>query len=261
MSKKPSYISASQINQYVFCPIAYRYLYIDKVKKDEGNIYTAYGSAIHEALAFNFRQKIKSGIDLSPKEVNEAFLTFLEQEKNKLNGQTNSPHGDWETISLQGENMLHAYMKEMAPTIQPKFVEKEFTLQLKNFPITIRGFIDLIDVDDWIIDHKTAGKTTYRTWTQAKVNDSIQFTLYSAAFRKMFGREEKGIRADILPRENKPRFKQIESGRSEEEILRVLNMATTIEKIIETGIWIPNLANCGQCPFRDICPRQPIIEQ
>ena len=260
-NNRPPYLSASQINQFTFCPLAYKYLYIDKVKKDEGSIYSAFGTAIHEALALNYEQKIKSRKDLPTQEVIQKFTEALEQEKERLKGQTGFPvrgSDPWGDMILMGENVLSAYMVEKAPAIQPKHVEMKFELELKKFPITILGYIDLITEDDVIIDHKTTGKYPKKNWNQAKVDDSLQFTLYAAAFRKMFGKKEAGIMASIIPRQHKPEFIDIRSGRSDEQVLHLLEMATTIDEIIEAGIWVPNPTNCKGCPFNSMCPKQVI---
>lgn len=260
---KPPYISASQIGQFLFCPLAYKYIYIDKVPTERGSIYTAYGSAIHSALEFNYRQKITSRIDLPTDDVIAHFVESFEKEKQALNGNPGAMvygSGDpWPGFVLTGENVIAAYMAQVAPTIQPLHVELEFELTLKNYPITLKGFIDLIDENHVIRDYKTVGKTGFKEWTQAKADDSIQLTLYAAAFRKLFNREEGGIQIDLIPRDHKPVFKSVKTGRSQEQVRRVLEMATTIDKMIDLGIWVPNLNSCGECPFRATCPRQPII--
>lgn len=252
-TKIVDYISASQLGQFLFCPLSYRFLYVDGVSKTPGNEYMLYGTAFHEALAHNFRQKITSKVDLP---VDEVIETFRQSFKNGLKDIVTM--GDTQTIIMTGENALHAYMSEIAPTIRPQAVEYKFELQLSNYPIKILGYIDLITDDDIIIDHKTVGKSTMAKWTQAEADRNLQLTLYSAAFRKENQRAERGLRFDILPRDNKPKFKHISTTRTEDQIHSVLSLASQIEQIVQLGVFFPNLNNCQNCDFRKTCPKRVI---
>lgn len=254
---KPEFISASQIGQYTFCPLSYKYLYIDGVPKEPHNEYTIYGTALHEALAHNYRQKIASEKDLPPKELIDVFrmsMSDLVQKHNiRANGQTLA------TMNLNAEMTLREYLDKISPKIQPALVEHKFELTLKNYPIKILGYIDLVTVDDWIIDHKSAGKTYKKDWNQSKADDSMQLTMYSAAFRKIFGRAERGVRFDVMPRCIPAEIITLESTRTDDQVFKLLQMATDIDRLIDMGIWVPNLNSCSSCPFKNTCPKQPIL--
>ena len=96
--------------------------------------------------------------------------------------------------------MIEYYMKHRAPQIQPAYVEWSFDIPMHSAGINIHGFIDLITEDGMIIDHKNAGTTTRRDRTQNKVDNNFQLTMYSLAFRKTFGKPEKGVGIDVLKR-------------------------------------------------------------
>lgn len=161
---------------------------------------------------------------------------------------------------LTGELVLNKYMEEIAPTIQPLAVELEFELKLTKYPITIKGFIDLIDDTETIRDYKTVSKSTLRNWTQQAVNKNLQLTMYSAAYRKIYNKTEKQLAIDLLPRVSNPQFKSITTTRTYEDIHQVLSVATTIEKITNLGVFLPNLDKCTQCPLSSVCPKLPIIK-
>lgn len=257
MPGKPEFISASQIGQYVFCPLSYRYLYIDGYKKSPHTPYTLYGTALHETLAHNYRQKIASEIDLSASDLFQVYRGAMSDLIAKHD--VRDTKGITQGMEINAEMTLQRYMAEVAPKIQPLLVEHKFELQLKNYPITILGYIDLVTVEGWIIDHKSAGKTWKRDWTQDKVDDSMQLTMYSAAYRKMFGKAEAGVRIDVLPRVIPAETLSIESYRTDGQVTKLLQMATDIDRLIDMGIWVPNLNSCSACPFKDICPKQPIL--
>jgi len=139
-------------------------------------------------------------------------------------------------------------------------VEYKFTQKLKNFPITIHGYIDLITEDGYIIDYKTVGKSYKQEYNQRTVDNNMQLTFYSIAYRKEFNKIEKGVCIDLLPR-CKPFYQRISSTRSKEQHIKLLNMATDIEKIIDLGVFIPNFQQCSKCQFNSTCNKRIYIEK
>jgi CRISPR/Cas system-associated exonuclease Cas4 (RecB family) len=218
-----------------------------------GNIYTLYGDAMHQAFAFNYRQKIKSKKDLGYKEVVAKFQEVFD--KGVKGGEIDLMRVDPKIMRLQAENVIAAYMKDMAPKIQPAAVELEFRIELKNFKgVIFFGFIDVVTVDDVIIDHKTAGPSTIKDWTQAKVDNEVQFTVYSAAFRKLFKRRERAVRVDVIPRMDKPKFVSIYSKRDDMQLQKLFNLAEKIVVMGEKDCFYPNVNNCKDCQFKSTCP-------
>lgn len=246
MSKsRVDYVSASQVNTFLFCPMQYKMIYVDGATKMPPNIYMAYGSAIHKTLAENYKQKIYSKIDLDHNQVIEMFHDFFSAE---LKSVPESEWGKCSTLGLQGEDMINKYMNTVAPTIQPLYVEKEFKLRLDSIGVTIYGFIDLITEDNVIIDHKCVGATTAGDYTQAYVNKMLQLTMYSLAFRKEFGFEEKALRIDVLKRLTKgAEFKSIETTRNDAHLFGLLQILSVMKHTIEHDIWYCNTQTCGQC--------------
>ena len=253
-TKIVDYLSASQIGTFLTCPLAYKYMYVDGIKKSDASVYLLYGKALHSALAVNFGQKIESKKDL---DVDSVFGEFEKEFKKGLAKGVDNPYGtSTDSMLAIAENVLGDYLKFKAPTIQPKLVEYEFKVKLKKYPVILYGFIDLITEDDQIIDFKTVGKSTKGNWTQDVVNNNLQLTTYAVAFRKTFDRQEKCLRIDLIPREVNPMFKTIETTRSQEQVVSLLELANKIEQIITLGVFFPNLTQCVGCSFRDTCKKR-----
>ena len=253
MKKPPEYVSASQINTFLFCPVAYKLSYIELEEKELPSIYMIFGSAIHEALALNFKQKIKSKKDLEAEEVITKFEEIFNKE---LKNCFIPKFANANAMRLEGENMLISYMKNIAPLINPLKVEYKFEIALSKYPITILGYIDLITEEGIIKDHKVVGKSTERNWTQNAVDDNLQLTFYAIAYRKLFKKKELYLHIDLLPRNSKSVFKSIETKRTEEQLTQVLELATKIQKIKELDFYIPNLQRCRECSYNKICKRR-----
>lgn len=259
MAKKiVDYLSASQIGTFLTCPIAYRNFYIAGIPKPPPNIYMAYGTSIHKALEVNFKAKKTSKKDMDVSIVYQSFLTSFQEEQKKVKGKI-SPTVR-RSMELSAYDALKDYMLHVAPTIQPKEIELKFEVKLKNFPVTLMGYIDLITEDGYIIDYKTAGKDWKRKFSQKNVDNNLQLTIYSTIYRKLFKQKEKGLIFDVMPRCETKVFRK-KTTRTDSQILTVLKLATNIEKVIELGVFTPNLQSCSQCYFRNKCDKCPIIEQ
>lgn len=255
LSKKIDYWSYSQFQTFLECPIAYYEIYFKGAEKMPPNIYMIYGTAIHHALAVNFKQKLGTGLDLTLENAITEFnyMFDLEVAKNKIPKEEMLGH-----LKICAENSLAFYLKNIAKDIQPKYVEQKFEVSLKNYPIKLLAYIDLITDDDVIIDFKTAGVSWARQYNKAKLETDTQLTFYTAIFRKVFKTKEKGVRFDIFPRGTGTVFVK-EAQRSQKQVLELLKLLGTLEQIIKLGVFIPNLHSCGNCPFRNTCLKLPII--
>lgn len=257
MKKIRDYISASQIDKFNFCPLAYKYIYVDGAKRVPANPYMVYGTAVHQALFVNNTEKIRTKKDLKTNAVINEFDVSFAKEIKSLNCYVDD--NLCRTLQLEGQNSITHYMQHVAPTIKPLHAELEYEVKLKHFPITIKGFIDLIEEDYTIRDYKTAGVTTKNKWTQRVVDKNKQLTLYAAAFRKLFDKEESRVCIDVLPRGGG--HTPVYSTRSKGQIVELLSEATDIETLIELGVFMPNLQNCSQCDFKNTCEKRLYIDE
>ncbi len=261
MAKKKNvdYISPTQIGQWFYCPLSYKYCYVDGIKPNSGNSYLSYGEALHAALALNFQQKIASKKDLQTAEVIAEFKKSFRNSLAKLTqAQMYEYYANPKEMELIGEVVLESYMKKKAPLIQPTHVEFKFEIRLKKYPIKMMGVIDLIDENGFIIDHKTVGASKMKEWTQKTVDNNMQLTWYAAAYRKLFGKKEAGVAIDVIPRKSGADAFRIVSTRSQDSVVQMLEIASMIEVFVEIGQFMPNLASCDSCPFNNICPKKPV---
>lgn len=247
LKRKVPYISASQINQFLFCWLSYKYIYLGQVTRMPWTLYTAYWSAIHWALAHNYRKKITSRVDCPYPEVEKEFDNHFDKEVSAI----------WfydvkiaTFLKLQGREMLVQYMKKVAPKYMPMLVEHEFKIQLTSFPVIIYGLIDLVTEDWIIIDHKTAGASTEAKWSQYQVDNDHQFTMYSLAYRKLFWKQENGVQVDVLKRlKNWPEFASVFSSRSDLQIIQLCQLMERMEESIKNDFFFPNFNSCKDCQF------------
>lgn len=246
------HLSASQIGLFLFCPLAYKYKYVDKLDKFEANIYTEFGSSIHKALEYNYKQKKVTRCDESTDKVIQVFGKELDERITKLG----RVYWNVEELYLDGISMLRLYMKEIAPKYMPKEIERSFNITLSSIGVTIKGFVDLITEDGIIVDHKTAWSSTYQQRTQNYVDNMLQLTAYALAYRKEFWVQETSLRIDVLKRlKGWPKFASLDTTRTDIQVLSFLQLLEAVKQIKEQGLYYPNLANCSWCALKDTCKK------
>ena len=126
----------------------------------------------------------------------------------------------------QGIQLLTTYHENLAPKIQPVEVEREFLLDTGVTELPLKGYIDLIDDQHYIIDHKTSK----RSFPKDAAERDIQLTAYAMAYRKLYGQDERGVRLDTMVRTKQPKIQQLKATRTQADIERFLRIAEKVEQ-------------------------------
>lgn len=240
------HLSVSQLKLYLLCPLKYFYRYIQRLEAPPSSELTL-GRSVHKALEMNFRQKITTLQDLPLTHVTDAFSDAWEQEAKHTAFEMDEKPGH---IKDDGINILGVYHPTVAPTIQPKAVEQPFTLTFANVAYTLKGQIDLIDIRDTIIDHKT----TKRAPTPEQVSQDLQLTAYSLAHHTLHGQASSSLRLDVAVRTKAPKIIHLQTSRCPTDHARFLKLLGYVAKGIHSGLFYP-IANftCPSCPYRQRC--------
>ncbi len=241
------HLSVSQIKMFLRCPLQYQFRYIDGLKIPPTGSLTL-GKSIHSALEANYSQKITSKQDLPAEKVLDLFSDRWEQEVKETVFDMDEKAG---TVKDDGVKMVTAYHGQISPTIQPRLVEHEFNLIFANVSYTLKGIIDLVDVEGTIIDHKTSK----RSMNPEDVGSDIQLTCYALAYRTLFGVPEKELRFDVMVKTKVPKLQQIPTTRTQDDIRRFLKVLGFVSKAIQSGTLYPceNKQTCSWCGYRELC--------
>ena len=167
----------------------------------------------------------------------KCFLTFKEGENT----------GE---LKDQGISLLEAYLNEIAPNIQPLAVEQKFLIDTGATKLPLMGYIDLIDDQGIIIDHKTSK----RSYAKDAAEGDLQLTAYSLAYRTLYGEPENGVRLDVMVKNKTPKIQQLSGTRDDGQIRRFLRIAQEVERGISSGVYFPNESfMCGICGYGEMC--------
>ncbi len=242
------HLSVSQLKMYLRCPLQYFFRYVCDLKSPPTADLTL-GRTIHQTLGVNYRQKMKTGHDIIVPHITELFSEHWEKEAGETEFKKGEKPGKFKD---DGVKLLKAYFEEIAPGVQPVEVEQEFLIDTAGTRLPLKGYIDLLDDQDCIIDHKT----TKRSYPENTAEKDIQLTAYSLAFRTLFGRKENGVRLDVMVRNKQPKIQQLYGTRTQADIDRFTRLAGQVENAIRSGVYYPNEGYmCGICGYQGMCEK------
>lgn len=76
------------------------------------------------------------------------------------------------------------------------------------------------------------------------------------AYRALHGRDEKGVRLDVMVRTKEPKIQQLKAERREQDIDRFLRRAKQVKRGINAEVFYPNdNYTCGICGYREMCEK------
>jgi CRISPR/Cas system-associated exonuclease Cas4 (RecB family) len=106
------------------------------------------------------------------------------------------------------------------------------------------GVIDQVDNRGKVIDYKTGAKPT-----KTQLDFDLQFTIYSYAYRKIFGKRESGLILRHLTT-----CSDITTERKANDFKFLASEIDKIERSINNDIFVRNLSRgCAYCYFLEAC--------
>jgi len=251
------HISFSALKIWKECAFRYKLNYVDDIRKFNGNEYTAFGTAIHEAC----ERKV---LDVSVDEV-KIFTDKFAEEISKIPAEAEVKSELVEEMRKQGEALASAVWDALVAyfgSFRVVSAEEELLTPLDGTSFQFKGYVDLIiQTDDGkyhVIDYKSCSWG----WDMQKRNDAMtnyQLTLYKHFFSTIKGINPKDVETHFAllkrtAKKNQVELFRVTSGpKKVENALKVLNNAVYN---IEKGNFPKNKLNCKYCEFykTENCP-------
>ncbi|MBW6441854.1 ATP-dependent helicase [Patescibacteria group bacterium] len=237
--KVPEYISYSQIDNYLICPLRYKYSYTLRVPTPPNHA-LSFGTTIHETLK-EFHTRIMFEKETTLEELLKIYennwipLGYKDEKHRKLRFE-------------DGKELLKRYY-EQNKDIKAKHIglEKNFVLEIDG--IKLRGKIDRIDkLPDGkieIIDYKTGN-----TKTQKEVDDDVQMTIYTMA-----ANEALKIKPDLLSLYFVDSGEKVSTNRTQKQVEAQKEIIKEVVEGIKKENFEPKPGrDCMWCDFKEICP-------
>jgi DNA helicase-2/ATP-dependent DNA helicase PcrA len=240
-------LSYYQIDDYLTCPLKYKYVNILRVPIMEHHT-VIYGRAMHEAVSQYLMRKL-SGDKVAVDELLDCFEANFDPQ-----GFLDVSHQE-ERFRIGREALARFYKDEESRSSIPKSIEEKFSFIIGDNKIT--GRFDRIDMENdgaVIMDFKTSAIKTQKD-ADKRVKESKQLALYALAYQHIFG---------VLPIAVELYF--LESGIIGRYELAEDDLDDVKEDILEVSAGIrqqsypakPEYKACTYCAYNQICPHAVI---
>ena len=237
-------LSYYQIDDYLTCPLKYKYVNILRVPIMEHHT-VIYGRAMHEAVSQYLLHKLK-GEKFSLDQILDCFQSNFDPQ-----GFLDANHQE-ERFRIGREALVRFYQDEQQRKLIPKYIEEKFSFVIGNNKIS--GRFDRIDLEPEgavITDFKTSEIKTQND-ADKRVKENKQLALYALAYQQAFG---------VLPIAVKLYF--LESGIIGRYALTEAELDEIKEDILEVSAGIrqqnypakPEYKACTYCAYNQICPQ------
>jgi len=239
-------LSPSQVKTFLGCSARWYFKYFVGLPEPKtGSL--ALGTAVHQALGKNFQQKIASREDLPVEEVKQAFGEAFDEA-----AEVTEFREDEDPMELKavGARLTEKYMKECAPSVQPRMVEAEVSGKLGG--VSVKGIVDLIDDQGQIIDIKTAARKP------SGVSAGYGFQL--ATYAQLTPGASGTCRLDTLVKTKTVQLVHHTHQVGQEDVRHTETVYPMVRDAIQQGIYLPNrgsfLCSRRHCAFWRACERE-----
>jgi DNA helicase-2/ATP-dependent DNA helicase PcrA len=232
-------LSASAIQGYEYCPLAYKLRYDWRLPED-ASAALQFGSAMHLALKA-YSDGVRAG---RPPDEETVVACFLDEfAKAKIDEPLQR-----ELYTKEGREQLIAFVRLQPARPADRVLETERRFKIEIGGARVRGRLDRLDcLGDGgvaVIDFKTG-----RPKTQEDADDSLQLSIYALAAREM------GYTPSSLVFINLKNGTAIESSRTPEQLREAETCVSSIAARIAAGEFEPKRgAGCAWCSYHSICP-------
>ncbi|MBI5047633.1 MAG: UvrD-helicase domain-containing protein [Deltaproteobacteria bacterium] len=231
-------LSYYQIDDYLTCPLKYKYIHILKVPLLPHHT-VMYGKAMHEVVSVYFRKKA----DGSKTNLDELMNVFAANWRSA--GFVTKEH-ETQRYEAGKEAIKKFYEAQEKDGIMPAAVEREFVVDIGMN--RLKGRWDMIEErkdGPYIIDFKTSDVREEKN-AHKKAKDSVQLLLYALAYKENFKKLPAGCELHFL--ESGLIGKALFEGK---HIEKAMNMIDAVAKGVRARDYTarPDYLNCDYCAF------------
>ena len=247
---KPA-LSYSAIAQFLRCPRQYWYQRIARVPTGPKSSALVEGSVGHSTLEYVLRAKMK-GKTVAAGEALDYFDNFwtsaiaLDDVK--------WDKGDAESRAKAVRIALKAYVEIVIPTIEPRAVEANWRIELKDCSFDLLGVVDVVDVRGAVFDHKFYARAP----REGDIHDDGQLTCYDVArSRGAFGEVSTDDLYLGIAIKGSSRAYAVKTARSQHQREWFVGQVIDVAKAIDKAAFFPNTNgwHCSKayCDYYGIC--------
>jgi hypothetical protein len=239
-------LSPSQVRCFFDCQARWWFKYGLHLPERK-NSSLALGLAVHQALEVNFREKIETREDL---ETAGVVCVFREAWMEQVPQTVFTPDESQGDLRRTGERLVSKYMDEVAPTVEPAAVELDVQGEIAG--VSVRGRVDVLDVEGRLIDFKTASRRP------SSVSPDYAFQL--ATYQQITPGASGEVRIDSLVKTQTVQIVQQAYTVGEADVRATEVLYPMAQKAMGSGMYCPNRQSmlCSQkhCSFWKECEEE-----
>ncbi len=231
--------SYTMLHSFMNCEYSYYLRYIERVPIKEGSP-SVYGTAIHRTIKIGYDNNLPR----------DEWAKVFRQEWMALTSKRDivfQSEGEFLKKFKDGADMVTGYYDKFVKKHKPPQMIEFFFGKDKPVKIgehNIIGVFDQVDAKDRVIDYKSGVKPT-----KNKLDLDLQFTIYSYAYRQLFGKEEGGLVLRHLGT-----MKDMVTTRTEDDFRLLEEEVDKVAKRLKGKLFIRNLdRGCDSCYFYEHC--------
>jgi len=237
------HLSYYHIDDYLTCPLKYKYVHILRVPIMEHHT-VIYGRAMHDAVSKYFQHKL-SGEEMELGDLLEAFRLAFDPE-----GFLDEKHQQ-ERLRVGQEALVKFFHDEKEHDSRPLYIEKDFSFMLETNKVSGRfDRVDMEEGDAVIMDFKTSQIKTQKE-ADKRVKESLQLSLYALAYKNIFGKSPKKVALYFLE-SGVVGSREVAEEDLEEAEEKIRTVASGIRK--QSYQATPAYMACTYCAYNQICP-------
>ena len=253
------HFSNSQLTTYLNCPMAYYLQYEIGIPWKQTPSAVAFGACIHRAIEI-MSVCLQQGREPTQDDVVGTFNRDWADKIESENIVWRKPEEPAQLL-IKGQDLLELYYK--------RFHERGYTAVELGFRLPILdpqtglfveshdlvGKFDAIEDGGTLVEIKTASRMPNKT----QVHSDLQITLYSWAYRLLYGKPEDKILAVYLIKTKEPKIEVIETHRGEEDHTKLICLIEQVIRAIDQRLFYPNPVGgfgCGYCNYTLECKEQ-----
>ncbi len=235
-------LSYYHIDDYLTCPLKYKYVHILRVPIMEHHT-VIYGRAMHEAVSKYFQFK------LAGKKMELGDLLMIFRQAFDPQGFLDEKHQQ-ERLRVGGEALGRFFHDEGNRNSRPLYIEKDFSFILESNKINGRfDRVDMEEDDAVIMDFKTSQIDTQKE-ADKRVRESLQLSLYALAYATIFGKLPKKVALYFLE-SGVIGSREVQKDDSQVVKEKIKAVATGIRQLNYAAT--PTYMACTYCAYNQIC--------
>ena len=253
------YLSYSAVSLYRSCPLKFYFRYVKGLSEESVSSSLVFGSAIHAAAEFHFRELLAGNGPPDPDALLAAYHAEWTQrapESIRFNKSETAA-----SLTELAKKTLAAFQSSEIATPSGRIIGIEE--ELRGF--TIDGVPDLLarvdlltETDDALV--VTDLKTSRSRWSREQLEDSgEQLLLYHDLAREVIPGKPVRLQFAVITKNKTPVIDVLPVEASNHRLERTRRMVQHVWYSIEAGRFYPapSAMNCNGCPFREPCRRWP----